>query len=261
MTQAPQAQDDVPTQPLCALDVAPPPPCPPSAEASATLEAAEPPASPAAVVQYYRDVDLNAALAPAAFGPLEKVGSAYVSRLAAPLLVQTPALRLADPPSGTHAVLSLPAGLLRFASAVEDRVLQACLACKQDWFKRPIEDGSLRASFKRFVCGERGTLKARVTPQTAVFDARGDHVDDDDEEGRRAILSGAGGAGVRCLLELSKVCFGRTEFGVTWTLVQAQQAPAPHDARPPPRCLIDPGAEEAAARRGAQPDPEIGEFL
>lgn len=238
-------------------------------------------------VQYYRDIDLASALAPEAFGPLEKVGSAYVSRLTRPLLVQTPALRLAEAPGGAQLLLALPAGLRRFACRVEDRVLQACLANKGPWFKRPIEDDSLRASFKRFACERRGTLKVRVTPQTVLFDEHGAHLgaedpededEDDEAEAEAAAVGGtaaqlaqlAPGDGVRCLLELSKVCFGRTEFGATWTLVQAQRAevPPPPPPKQRPRCLIDPSAETCRRAAGglapaaaAHEDADIGEFL
>jgi hypothetical protein len=127
-----------------------------------------------------------------------------------------------------------------------------------------MEDGSLRASFKQFckpaagalACGG-GALKIKVPRDALVFDAEGGVVD-------RGAL--APGAAVRAILELSRVCFGRTEFGAMWSLVQAQTAPAPP---PPPRCLIAAAQDDdedavdhpSRHRAAAAPDTEVHEFL
>lgn len=224
-----------------------------SAHDSPDAETPVPPQGP----RYFSSVDLASALDPCtAFEELQKQGNLYVAPLAAPLLVQTPPLTLGSPledEDGSplpHAHLGLPKAVEHFARAAERAVLEAALTNKAAWFRRPIEDASLRASFKQF-CRE-GHLKVRVPRDALVFDSGGTLVT------RESV---AVGSSARCLLELSKVCFGRTEFGAMWTLVQAQLAAAPP---PPPRCMIDPGVEAAAPAAGIQAedaDQDVHEFL
>lgn len=220
--------------------------------------AAAPPAPAPAAPVYYKHADLDTCLAPSAFLALEKVGGLYVARLATPLLVQTPPVTLASPlddEDGTplpHVHVTLPRDAQAFAQRVEDLVLGACLANKETWFRRALEDATLRASFKPFFKAGEGTLKVKVPRDALVFDDAGTLLCHGDV---------AVGTSVRCLLELSCVCFGRTEFGAMWSLRQAQRAPAPP---PPPRCMIDPAAEDcgAAAPAGAEPkDFDFQEFI
>lgn len=232
----------------------------PLADVEPPLPAAAAPAAAAPVLQYYKHADLDACLAPQAFLPLEKVGGLYVASLATPLLVQTPPVTLASPlddEDGTplpHVHLALPRDACQFAQRVEDLVLEACLANKEAWFRRPLEDATLRASFKPFFKAGERALKVKVPRDALVFDDAGTLLCHGDV---------AVGSTVRCLLELSRVCFGRTEFGAMWSLRQAQRAPAPP---PPPRCMIDPTAEEcvaaAAAAAAAEPkDFDFQEFI
>lgn len=201
-------------------------------------EAFDAPAGPETPVPtFYKHVDLAAQLDPAAFLPVEKHGAAYAAPLASPLLVQTPPLTLASDlveqdgsPAG-HAYVLLPRPFARFAQETEERVADACVANKADWFRRrPVTDDALRAGFKEF-CKASGHLKIKVPVDALVFDEEGGLLD------RGAV---GVGASVRALLQLDRVCFGRTEFGAMWSLVQAQVAPP---APPPPRCMIDPAAE------------------
>lgn len=226
-------------------------------EIRVSLEAPAPEApAPAPAVRHYRHVDLAAALAPDRFLPLERTGGLYVARLHEPLLVQTPPLALASPlddEDGTplpHAHLTLPRGFQAFVQQAEDLVLQACLANKSEWFRRPLEDDSIRASFKPFY-KPGGTLKIKVPRDSLVFGA----------DGQLLCREDVGvGSSMRCLLELSRVCLGRTEFGAMWSLVQAQTAPPPP---PPPRCMIDPAADAEDAPCGPvhEADSEVHEFL
>jgi len=214
------------------------------------------------VVQHYKFVDLQSALAPAAFLPLEKHGGMYVAKLATPLLVQTPPLALLSPLEDDdghplpYAHLAVPRAFLRFLQDAEERVFQACVENKGQWFRRAVEDQTLRASFKQFCKPSEdggGVLKIKVPRDVLVFDSQGTLL--------RSADVGTG-ATMRALLELSRVCFGRTEFGALWTLTQAQTAPSPPPPPPPPRCLIDPGADEAAVEEpAADADLEVAEFL
>lgn len=209
------------------------------------------------VARFYKHVDVSAALAPDAFLPMEKVGTMYVARLARPLLVQTPVLSLASPLEEdedeqpvVHAHLALPPAFAAFVAGAEAAVLEACLANKQVWFKRRLSDESLRARFKEFYKASSGHLKVRVPRDMLVFDAEG-----------RLVPRGSveAGGSLRCILQLAKVCFGRTEFGAMWSVVQAQTAPAPP---PPPKCLIDPSVERVEDNtRHPDPDDDVHEFL
>lgn len=186
---------------------------------------------------YYKHVDLDVALAPEAFAPLEKVGPVYVARMAQPLLVQTPPVTLASPlddEDGTplpHVHITLSRQFQQFVQRAEDLVLSACLANKVAWFRRPLEDASLRASFKPFFKAGSGTLKVKVPRDALVFDDSGILLCHEDVPP---------GTSVRCLLELSRVCFGRTEFGAMWSLRQAQRVASPAAQ---PKCMIDPSAD------------------
>lgn len=213
-------------------------------------------------VRTFRAVDLGAALAPDAFEPLDKQGGMYVAKLTAPLAVQTPPVTLLSPledDDGTpcsHAHLAVPPALFAFLQDAEARVLAACVANKADWFRRPVDDQTLRAGFKR-CCqadeggGEAGVVKVKVPRDALVFQPDG-----------TLLCRDAVGAGtsVRVILELSRVCFGRTEFGALWSLVQAQTVPPPAPPPPPPRCLIDPAADSPDPAP-PEPDAEVADFL
>lgn len=219
----------------------------------------EPAVEPAGPV-FYREVRLGASLAPERFGAVAKTGGLYAACLASPLVVQTPVVRLAGPPTESHAHLGLPPGFARFAREAERLVLDAALARREDWFRRAVDPGALRASFKSFVrddarevrdgdgpASAAAWLRVRVSDDLAAFDAAGEPLDADD-------LVDLGGARVRAVLRLDRACFGRTEFGAVWALDQLQLAPAP----PVRRCLIDPAADERARGAGA---PAGAEFL
>lgn len=186
----------------------------------------------------YTQADVSRALS--SFEPLAKDGGVYVARLSEPMLIQTPPLTLVasldDDEDGTparHAHLALPPKFARFVKRVEAAVLDAGMANKAEWFRRPLEDDALRASFKPFLKDD--ILRVRLPRDVLVFDADGQLVE----------RSSVGpGAAVRCLLDMSKLCFGRTEFGGMWSLVQAQTLPPPPAPPSPPRCLIDPLAHD-----------------
>lgn len=251
-------------------DAAPPAAAAEEAAAAAAATAAEeetapPPAGEATEWQplHYMAADLPAALAPSRFLGLEKTGGLYTARLAEPLVVQTPPLVLASPLDDEdgnplpHCHVTLPAVFRHFVQQAEELVLEACLVNKAGWFRRHLDDDSLRASFKPF-CKPGGALKIKVPRDALVFDSDGMLLRREEVEP---------GTSVRCLLELSRVCFGRTEFGAMWSLVQAQCAPARPAPPPPPRCMIDPTADDddhqcgGGDHRPAEADSEVHEFL
>lgn len=127
----------------------------------------------------------------------------------------------------THAHLVLPKGFARFAQQAEAQILGSCLANKEAWFRRPLDDDALKARFKEFY--KKGHLKVKLPKDTLFFDDHGNITD-------RHVSTN-----IRCLLQLTRVCFGRTEFGVSWSMFQAQATPPPPPPPPPPKCMmIDP---------------------
>jgi hypothetical protein len=228
-------------------------------EAHAAAAISEP--QGAAAVAYFKSVDLARALAPDAFQPVQKVQNMYVAPLQEPMVVQTPVLTLAAALEAdddeeestraaypTHAQLVLPRPFAAFARDAEGLVLAAALANKVEWFRRSLDDEVLQARFKAFcrTTREGAThLRVRLAPDFALFDVDGTILD-------RAPAH----APLRCVLQLSRVCFGRTEFGASWTLLQAQLAPAPAA----PKCLIDASADRQPEPE-SKPDFDLHEFL
>lgn len=193
---------------------------------SASPKPADPakPADPKpAVPQHYR-----AARVDLAFCPIEREGKLYVVKLKDRVVVQTPVMTLTTPLVDgdgdplPFATLAAPGPFGAFVRRVEGLVLDACLANKADWFRKDLDDDALRAGFKSFL-RPNGTLKVKVPEDAAVFDAD-----------KRPIAPGDLGAGtqVRAILELSRVSFGKTEFGAMWRLVQARAVATP-------QCLIE----------------------
>ena len=202
-------------------------------------------------MSYYAKVD--PATAVAEFDEVRKVGALYAAPLASPVQVQTPTVTLMSPlrdEDGApvpNAHLKLPRGFEGFAKNVEACVLASALKHKEAWFRRPLEDDVIRASFKAFAKGS--ALKVKWPRDTPVFDADGLPIEDADLDP---------GTRMRCMLELSRVSFGRTEFGAMWTVVQARVAPE----TPVVACVIDPAAEtpEPEPAGAAVDDAEVHEF-
>ena len=193
---------------------------------------------------YYKSIDF----ANIQFEPVAKVNKLYVASLTAPLLVQTPPVLLATSIDTTEAadvpfVYIRPAGQFeQWLRDAEAHILENCIANKASWFPKKMDDDALRHNFKSFF-REDGDFKLKVLPDVAVFDA-----------GRQPAgpEEAAAGTSVRCVLELTRICFGRQEFGAMWRLVQAQVAEVPP-------CLIDDAAEAAEEYAEDGDDTEGGE--
>lgn len=194
---------------------------------------------------YFSKVDVREALS--SFQDIVKVGGVYVVGLQAPLLVQTPGLTLMSPfededgSSLPFVHLKLPQSFEAFAQQVENAILEACVANKETWIRRKMDDDALRASFKALCKG--GSLKVKVPRDMLVFDHEGKLLSRGDV---------APGTELRCLLGLDRICFGRTEFGGMWGIMQAQTKPPP----PLPTCKIDPSIE----CEGVAEEAETSEF-
>ena len=154
-----------------------------------------------------------------ALEPLAKEGRLYVAPLAAGALrVQTPptqVLVLED----NFAFISPTGPFAAFLRQTEAALKESCAAHAASW---GISEDQVAHSFKSFF-REDGTFKVRVDPDFAAFDEHGDPMD----------RAPAVPAHARAILELSKVCLGKTEMGAMWRLLQLRVAPQPVP------CLID----------------------
>lgn len=170
---------------------------------------------------YYKD-----AVVPSGFQQMRKTGNVYYVPFDEPLRVQTPVIRLEACDQNT-ATLAVSKDFAKFLARVDDYVFGKALDHKKTWFKKDLSEEELRAGFKTFIADN--TVEVKVDDDFAAFDENGDQIE----------LSN--GSKTRCILELTGVCFGRTEFGCMWTLLQAQKSTSP-------KCLINPsvGADFAA---------------
>jgi hypothetical protein len=179
---------------------------------------------------HYKTVDPSAL----AFGAMEREGKLYTVRLQSPLVVQTPPVKLTsslvddDGETIGFAYITPSPALAAFLRKAEDAILDACLANKREWFKKDLDDDALRAGFKSFF-RPSGTFRVKVPDDVAVFDTDRNPVEP---------AAAGGGCQVRCILELVKISFGKTEFGAAWKMTQVQTVATP-------RCLIREEAEGA----------------
>lgn len=192
----------------------------------------------------YRTVDL----ASVEFEPVAKLNKLYVANLATPLTVLTPPVQLTTPIESDAAFAYIrPTGeFAQFLRDTEAHLLAQSIENKAAWFRKEVDDDALRHNFKSFFRDDE--FKVKVDEQLAVFDAHKQPVGAEDLEA---------GVFARCVLELTRVCFGRQEFGAMWRLVQARVTSVPP-------CLIeDEAAEETEEEEdGDQPrDTDEQEFL
>lgn len=193
----------------------------------------------------YRSVDLSRLV----YGDIAKDMSArlYVVPIQPPIVIQTTPVALqtsledADIP---FAYIAPDAALRKFLADTETVVGDACVANKHAWFAsaKNLDDEVLRRGFKSFF-SDAG-FKIKVPAEIPCFDANKQPI------GREDV--GAGTV-VRLVLELSRVCFGKHEYGVTWKAVQAQVVPSV--------CLIDDTVDDDTAGAGDDKDSDIEEFL
>jgi hypothetical protein len=170
---------------------------------------------------------------------LVRDGQVYVSAREAPLLVHCPPVRLAssltagDDDTQDFVLLKPKAALLDTFKVVEAQAIALAIANKATWFREDISEDTIAASFKSFVDGEAGTVRVRVSEALAVYDAGKALVSSPPPKGTR----------VRAVLELARITFGKTQFGLVWTLKQLKLADIPA------ACLFDDEDEDGT---GAQ---------
>jgi hypothetical protein len=193
----------------------------------ATEEVAEPVAEKVAIVAeeveddivYYKDAQVEYE-----FGEMRKENGVYFVPLRKPVLIQTPVVKLLEPISGVSTIVKVSSGFSKFVQNHEESMLRLTKENKAKWFKNDIEDSALDGGFKSFLASD--TLKVKISDDFASFDTDGDYIDS----------TFCTPAEVRCILKISGVWFGSTEFGSILSLVQTQLAKVP-------KCSIKPTRE------------------
>lgn len=173
----------------------------------------------------FRTVDLSAV----AYGPMTKDTAArlYVVPLEDPIRIVTTPVTLASDigdPDVPFVYASVDSTLNAFLTRVEDTIADACIANKNEWFAiaKTLEDDVLRRGFKSFRDADKG-WKFKVPEDLACFSH------DKKPIGREDLRVGDT---VRLALELTRVCFGKHEYGASWKVLQVQTVQT--------ECLIPP---------------------
>jgi hypothetical protein len=122
-------------------------------------------------------------------------------------------------PLSRSAVLKVPGKFANFVRKLEGSVLEATKSHRSEWFKEDIDDDTIEEGFKSFLDGD--VLRVKVDEDLASFDEHENLIDNDLEAP----------SGLRCILEASEISFGKSEFGVVFSMSQAQVAK-------PPKCKI-----------------------
>ena len=161
-------------------------------------------------IVYYKDAQVEYE-----FGEMRKENGVYFVPLRKPVLIQTPVVKLLEPISGVSTIVKVSSGFSKFVQNHEESMLRLTKENKAKWFKNDIENTALDGGFKSFLASD--TLKVKISDDFASFDTDGDYIDS----------TFCTPAEVRCILKISGVWFGSTEFGSILSLVQTQLAKVP----------------------------------
>jgi hypothetical protein len=165
-------------------------------------------------VLYYEDAPTKVD----SFSEMRKVHGVYVVPFSSPIIVQTPVVILKEPLSRSG-ILKVPGKFAKFIKKIEESILNATKSHKNEWFKEELDNNTIEEGFKSFLDGTN--LKVKVDEDLASFDEHENLIDNDFDAPR----------GLRCILEASEISFGRSEFGVVFSMTQAQIVK-------PPKCKI-----------------------
>lgn len=148
---------------------------------------------------------------------LDREGNIYVSKLESPVLVHVPKASLVgglDRGSKWESLEFCDETLLAKFKEVEKAALDACVENKASWFNESVTAEDIAAGFKSFVDDEKKTVRVRVDPEgVECYDI-----------GRHRLVDGpAAGEIVAAVLSASKIAFGKSEFGIVWTLHQVKR--------------------------------------
>ena len=170
-------------------------------------------------IVYYKDSQVEYE-----FGEMRKENSVYFVPLRKAVLIQTPVVKLLEPISGDSTIVRVSPGFAKFVKNHEENMLKLVKENKSKWFKNEIDESALDSGFKSFL--ESDTLKVKISEDFAAFDTDGGFIDN----------TFCTPAEVRCILKISGVWFGSSEFGSIMSLVQTQLVKLP-------KCSIKPTRE------------------
>ncbi|KAI3432506.1 hypothetical protein D9Q98_004055 [Chlorella vulgaris] len=166
------------------------------------------------MARHYTQTELTFRLSPA-----HKEGKVYVSAVEPAVSVQTPSMELKSTLDAGVALFGVSDDFARFLQQAEQRIIEDVLERKEEVLRKPLTDEFLQQKFKHFLVSTEDApvvLKARVSDGLAVFDASGTVICAEEV---------APGTRVRGVLDLVRVCFGKSEWGAMWRLSQVQALP------------------------------------
>lgn len=145
---------------------------------------------------------------------LRRDGGVYVSTLPEPLIIQTPAVTIASDlvesdELATFANIKMKSSVLEFFKNVEQQLVQVAFANKATWFREDISDDTISKSLRTFIGEEDRTLRVRLADTITAYDASKKQVQLPSKDTR-----------VKCVLELARITFSKTQFGAVWNLKQ-----------------------------------------
>lgn len=160
------------------------------------------------VVKALKHVNIDEELARFNDG-LVRDGGVYVSTRDVPLIIQTPTLTLASEmdEDADFATLKVSPSTLKFFQDVDAALVDLALAKKSSWFREGIAEDLVRSSLKSFV--EETTVRVRVGDGVKAFDSL-----------KNEVPPPQAGTRVKAVLELGRITFSKTQYGVVWTLKQ-----------------------------------------
>lgn len=185
------------------------------------------------------------------FGQVTKDTSArlFVVPIEPPVRIQTTPVVLTtsiEDPDVPFVYIQGDQNMMKFFKQTEQDIEDICITNKKEWFTlaKDLDDDILRRGYKSFFA-QQG-FKVKVAPDVPCFDVNRKPI------GREDIPKDST---VRMVLELSRISFGRHEFGVAWRVVQLQLVPV--------ECLIQDGPEDDMEPVEHDDDilSDIGEFM
>lgn len=169
-----------------------------------------------------------------------------VAPLASPVVLQTCALELSplvdENGEPLPSVTAKPASpeFIELLKRIEEAVRDQCVARKGEWLKRDADDEEVRQAHKSFV--KDCAVKLSVADTCEFFDLS-----------KKPCGRGDVGTHARAILEMTRVVFGKSEFGAVWRVVQLQSA---RDATP--RCMIE--SDDDSESSDEDNDADLAEF-
>ncbi|ABU43992.1 hypothetical protein PBCVNY2B_506L [Paramecium bursaria Chlorella virus NY2B] len=159
------------------------------------------------------------------FLEMKKQGGVYFVPFKKPLVVQTPVFKLTESATGGSVTLKITRGFSAFVKEIEQMILNAAFVNKSSWFRTELTNEIITEGFKSFM--NELDLKVKVSEELTSFDEEGNYIENNFKTP----------VGVRCILEMTGVCFGKLEFGSMFTLTQIQTTKIP-------KCVIHTSREK-----------------